>query len=49
MPVRTRGRGRFVWLEGNRAINTALRMIAVTQLRGVGSGKAHVDGMVAQA
>lgn len=28
---------------GNRTINTALHMIAVTQVRGVGPGKSYVD------
>jgi transposase len=31
---------------GNRTINTALHMIAVTQVRGVGPGKSYVDGLI---
>ncbi len=32
---------------GNRQINTAIHLIAVTQLRGVGPGKAYVDKRIA--
>jgi transposase len=31
---------------GNRTINTALHMIAVTQVRGVGPGKSYVDSLI---
>ncbi|GAA4260374.1 hypothetical protein GCM10022255_088770 [Dactylosporangium darangshiense] len=31
---------------GNRTINTALHMIAVTQVRGVGAGKSYVDSLI---
>jgi transposase len=33
---------------GNRTINTALRMIAVTQVRGVGPGREYVDKLIAR-
>lgn len=33
---------------GNRTINTALHMMAVTQVRGVGPGKNYVDGLLAR-
>jgi transposase len=33
---------------GNRAINCALHMIAVTQVRGVGPGQAYVDKLTAR-
>jgi transposase len=33
---------------GNRTINTALHMIAVTQVRGVGSGKSYVDSLLSK-
>jgi transposase len=33
---------------GNRTINTALHMIAVTQIRGVGPGQAHVERLIAR-
>ncbi len=32
---------------GNRTVNTALHMIAVTQTRGLGPGKAYVDKLIA--
>jgi transposase len=31
---------------GNRTVNTALHMIAVTQVRGVGPGQAYVDKLM---
>jgi transposase len=31
---------------GNRTINTALHMIAVTQIRGIGPGQADVDKLM---
>jgi transposase len=31
---------------GNRTVNTALHMIAVTQIRGVGPGQAYVDSLM---
>jgi transposase len=31
---------------GNRTVNTALHMIAVTQIRGVGPGQAYVDNLM---
>jgi transposase len=34
-------------LGGNRTLNCALHMIAVTQVRGVGPGKAYVDKLLA--
>jgi hypothetical protein len=34
---------------GNRTVNTALHMIAVTQIRGVGPGQAHVERLIARA
>ena len=33
---------------GNRTINTALHMIAVTQIRGVGPGQAYVERLMAR-
>jgi len=33
---------------GNRTINTALHMIAVTQIRGAGPGQAYVDQLIAR-
>ena len=33
---------------GNRMVNTALHMIAVTQIRGVGPGQAYVQRLMAQ-
>ena len=33
---------------GNRTINTALHMIAVTQVRGVGPGKSYVDSLLSK-
>jgi transposase len=33
---------------GNRTINTALHMIAVTQARGVGPGKQYMDGLLSR-
>jgi transposase len=33
---------------GNRTINTALHMIAVTQVRGVGPGREYVDKLIAR-
>jgi transposase len=33
---------------GNRTINTALHMIAVTQIRGVGAGQAYVERLIAR-
>ena len=33
---------------GNRTINTALHMIAVTQIRGIGPGQAYVDKLMAR-
>jgi transposase len=31
---------------GNRTVNTTLHMIAVTQVRGVGSGKSYADNLI---
>jgi transposase len=33
---------------GNRTVNTALHMIAVTQIRGLGPGQAYVDKLIAR-
>jgi len=33
---------------GNRTVNCALHMIAVTQIRGVGPGQAYVDKLIAR-
>jgi transposase len=33
---------------GNRTVNTALHMIAVTQIRGVGPGRSYVDKLIAR-
>jgi transposase len=50
IPVWSGNSGEKVRLNrgGNRTVNTALHMIAVTQARGVGPGRAYLDSLAAR-